>query len=520
MTISPASNVAHAVLTSARHAFPDRTALVHGTDRVTFAEFDDAVNRTANALADGGVGPGDRVATLLASPRSVAEIYLAQARLGSVLCALNPFWTPEVLAAVVEQIEADVVLYDAAHEELIAGLRASAPGIGTFIRVGDVAEPLVPAVALADLQAQASGERRAPGAGGDDLFAFFFTSGTTGTPKAVQYTHASAIAVARDLWVDVPRSADSVFGTGTIIWGVGFIAVAAPALIAGMPLVLEEGFGPARFLDVVPRESISHISVTPSFFTELLSNDAHVGVDLDSLQVALLGGEPLLPALRDRIAERLPNMAIVTYYGQTEAPYSVIGVRGDATLPDDSVGRPRFGGAVRVVDGNGSRVYDEVGEIQIAGPQVSSGYFNRAEATAEAYRGEWFVGGDVGSIDRAGNLRVLGRRADAIERDGVMTLPVQIEDLACRVPGVVEAGAAGVIGADGETTILLAVAATGDRAEVSNAVSEALSSMPAASRPDRIVVVDELPHADDGSGGRGKLLRRRLVELFDQAVSR
>jgi acyl-CoA synthetase (AMP-forming)/AMP-acid ligase II len=518
---NPYSNFGYAVLTAQRAAAPHREALVYaGTERLTYEDFDDRVNVTANALTLAGLRPGDRVATLLRSPLSVAEVYLAQAKVGTVLCALNPYWERATLVAVVRDVAATVFLYDAHFEPLIDEIRHEIPTVGRFIRVGTPEIDLVPASDLHDLRRDVSTAPPPVSSGGDDLLALYFTSGTTGLPKPVRYTHSSAIAVARDLWADVPRSPDASFGTGTIIWGIGFIAVAAPALIAGMRLVLEDGFGPGVFAEVVPRESISHISVTPSFFAELFTDDGFDGGGFESLKVAMLGGEPLLPALQERIQAHFPRLQLFTYYGQTEAPYSAVGRRDDGSMPDGAVGRPRFGGAIRVVDDSGAAVIDEVGEIQLSGPHVTAGYDNRPEATAESLRDGWFVGGDVGSIDRDGHLHVLGRRADAVVRQGVMTLPTQVEDIASRVDGVLEAGATGLVDADGRPRILLVIAVRGDEQRVRTQVLRELeSTLPPASCPDHVVVTDALPHANDGSGGRGKLLRRRLVEYYDDRES-
>ena len=153
----------------------------------------------------------------------------------------------------------------------------------------------------------------------------YFTSGTTGLPKAVLHTHASALAVAEKLWLDVPLGHDAVIGTGPIIWGVGFIAVAAPALAGGARLVLEESYGPAHFLRLCPARASPTSASPQASSSNCWRRTTHVGVDLTSLRVAMLGGEPLLPSLQRRILDRLPDLGLYGYYGQTEAPYSVLG---------------------------------------------------------------------------------------------------------------------------------------------------------------------------------------------------
>lgn len=517
MTFSPYSNFGYATLSTQRDRAPDAPALTYrGTEHLTYSELDRLVNKMANALLAAGLVPGERVATLLDSTMSVAQVYFAQSKIGSVLCALNPFWTPSVHEQIVSRIDATTFVYDAKFDDLVAELRPRLRAVERWVRIRtDASDPVTDTVDLNALLASATPEAPSLGAGGDDLMALFFTSGTTGLPKAVQYTHASALAIARGLWLDVPAGRDATLGTGPIIWGVGFIAVAAPAIAAGIRLALEDNFGPARFLEAVPRERITHISVTPSFFSELLSSTDHETVDLSTLRVAMLGGEPLLPSLQAKITRRLPNLALFGYYGQTEAPYSVIARRDDGGIPDGVVGWARSDGAVCVVDSSGVPVIERVGEIRIRGPHVMAGYDHQPEATAEALRDGWFVGGDVGSIDRDGRLSVLGRRSDAIERGGDLVLPAQIEDAASRIEGVAEAGAVGIPVPGDSTRILLAIAPEKETVLDPVDIAEKLSYvLPLPARPDKVVITDELPHANDGSGGKGKLLRRALVEQF------
>lgn len=510
------ANFGHAVLTAQRDRAPDDVALTYlGREHYTYADLDRRVNQRANALAAAGLGPGDRVATLLDSTLSVAETYLAQAKLGTVLLALNPYWDTEIFVPVITRSRGTAFVYDDRFDALVEQLRPRLPGVSIWLRVGGPGVGDV--IDLDATTATAPDSSPAITAGGDDPLALFFTSGTTGLPKAVTHTHHSGLAVAEKLWIDVPLGRGAVLGTGPIIWGIGFLAVAAPALAGGARLVLESGYGPDQFLVAVPRERITHISVTPSFFAELLSNDAHREADLSSLRVAMLGGEPLLPSLQERILERLPGLGLFGYFGQTEAPYSVIGRRDE--LPDGIVGQARTGGAVRVVGPDGAALVGDIGEIQLAGPHVTSGYDGQPDATADALVDGWFGTGDLGVLDAQGRLSVLGRRADAVSRGGVFTLPAQVEAAAAAVDGVAEAGAVGVPVEGGPDRILLVVAPRPGVELADSAIAEAVSAtLPEPSRPDLVVVAAELPHANDGSGGRGKLLRREIRERWGHLV--
>ncbi|MFF4617520.1 class I adenylate-forming enzyme family protein [Nonomuraea jabiensis] len=501
MARSPYGNYGHAILTAGALRTPDQVALTYcGEQSFTYDQLNRNVNRRAHALLEKGVGPGRRVAALLNETLRVAEVYLAQAKIGAVTAALNPYWPVETLRDVVAASRCTAFVYDATVEGVVGRIRDSLPGVTTWIDVRELE-------GATDEEPPISGRY-------DDPLALYYTSGTTGLPKAVVHTHASSLATAQ-IWLDVPRGPDSVFGTGAIIWGIGFPAIVGPALYAGMRLVLEQDWGPANFLRVVPRERVTHLSQIPSFYAALLASPEHEDVDLSSIQVIMLGGEPLTATMLERIKARLPQAGVYSYYGQTEAPYTCMGRVDDGTIPLGSSGRARTGNAVRITDPNGERVVGEVGEINLAGPHRMTGYDGLPERTAEVLRGEWYVGGDLGTLSPDGVLRVLGRREDSILKGGVWTQPVVIEEAVSALDGVAEAGAVGVPEGASEQQVLLAVVPrAGHTLDASKLALALADTLPAHQRPDHIVVADALPHSQDASGGPGKLLRGKIRELL------
>ncbi|MEV4568418.1 class I adenylate-forming enzyme family protein [Nonomuraea sp. NPDC049419] len=497
---SPYGNYGHAILTASAMRTPDQVALTYCGERsFTYDQLNRNVNRRANALIAAGITPGTRVAALLNETLQVAEVYLAQAKIGAVTAALNPYWPVETLRAVVAASGCTAFVHDATVAPVVEAIKPELPQVTTWIDVRELPE--------------ASDAEPPLGGSYDDPLALYYTSGTTGLPKAVVHTHASSLATAQ-IWLDVPRGPDAVFGTGAIIWGIGFPAIVGPALYAGMRLVLEQDWGPENFLRVVPRERVTHVSQIPSFYAALLASPAHEGVDLSSIRVIMLGGEPLTASMLDRIKARLPQAGIYSYYGQTEAPYTCMGRVDDGSTPLGSSGRARTGNAVRVTGPQGHRVIDEVGEINLAGPHRMAGYDGLPDRTAEVLRGEWYVGGDLGTLCPDGVLRVLGRREDSILKGGVWTQPAVIEDAACALDGVAEAGAVGTPEGAAEQEVLLAVVPrAGHTLDPSKLMPALADALPAHQRPDRIVVTGELPHTQDASGGPGKLLRRKIREL-------
>lgn len=518
--VSPYSNYTHAILTANAQVDPDRIALSYRGQHYSYGKLDQEVDQLGNALLDQGIRPGMRVASLLSDALPIAKLYLAEAKIGAVIAALNPYWTEEVLKGVIERSEVDALVFDAANADVVARLQSQLPDVKWWFSAGgDITSEVENTIDLDAAAARASTVAPAIGASSDDAMAFFYTSGTTGLPKAVVHTHNSCMSINRTL-MDLPRDKDSVWGTGPIIWGVGFPCTLGAAFCAGIRVALEDDFGPGNFLDAVQREGISHCALIPSHWTDLLSNYPHQNYNLDSLKVVLLGAEPLLSSLLDKIKTRVPQTGLYSFYGQTEAPYTCLGRLDDGSQSLESSGRARTGCAVRVVDAHGNRLIDEVGELLHNGPQRMAEYYGQEEKTTEVIAEDgWFRSGDLGVMDEAGFIRVLGRREDAIQQSNRFVRPVEIEDVALGIEGVGEAGAVGFPAGGEQQKILLAVSpVSGGSLNEEELRQQLKSKLPENIVIDKLVVAEELPHGSDGSGGKGKLRRGEIRELYGDGL--
>lgn len=508
-------NYGYSVISANADRSPDKLAVRYRGRDYTFDEINRRVNRTANALLELGVRPGDRVAVLLDDVIAIVDTYLALAKVGATLVALNPYWTEEVLSGVLAHCQVAFV-YVSENEK--ARVKASIPQARPqpdIILSGDVA--LAPGeLSLPAALASAPDSEPPLGAADDDPAAFFFTSGTTGLPKPVVHSHSSCRSMA-EIWLALPRSASSMWGTGPIIWGIGFPCTIGAALYVGMPVVLEDDFGPEGFLGAMRHSPVSHMTVIPSFWSELLSMPEADEIDLSCLQAVVIGGEPLGSNLLNAIKSRAPGAQIFSFYGQTEAPYTCFGRLDDDSQAANAVGTPRPTCAAQVLDPNGRRVVNEVGELAVNGPHRMAEYYGLPDKTADAIREGWFFSGDMAIQDAQGCITVLGRKEDAIHRQGKFVQPLTVEDAAMGLPGVIEAGAVGVETGQGDTKILLAVRCVDQQTEES--LRSALADVLAPEAvPDCVVVAAELPHGNDNSGGKGKLLRGEIRRLYQERL--
>lgn len=513
---SPWGNYGHAMLTANALRTPDKVALTYRCQDTTFDALNRQVNRVANALSAAGVTKGCQVGSLLSDCSAIARLYPAEAKIGAVIGAFNPYWPEEQVVATAKLSQLDSFVFDHANAGMAARIRSQLPGIVRWLSVGGPAEGAVDLDALA--AAAPDSEPELTAFDGDPL-AFFYTSGTTGVSKAVLHTHASTKSMS-DFLLELPHDETHVWGTGPIIWGVGFPCTLGAALYAGMKVALEDDFGPRPLLEAVQRERISHVAMIPSQWADLLANHPHQDYDLSSLKVILLGAEPIGSSLLGRMLKRLPGAGVYSFFGQTESPYTCIGRLTENPPEPEGVGRPRASVAVRILDPHGNRVVGEAGDIAIAGPHRLAEYFGQPERNAEAIRDGWFIPGDLGLLDRAGRLHVLGRKEDAIAKGGRYIRPLEIEDVAMTIPGVAEAGAAASPMGASEQKIILAIAPNAGGSLTEAGIRAALEErLPASHLPDLIVIAPELPHGNDASGGRGKLLRRSIRDLYEHLLA-
>lgn len=508
---TPYANYGYAVTTLNALRTPDKIALSYRGEQFSFKQLNQRVNRSANALLNIGVKPAMKIGVLIHDALPIAETYLALAKIGATIVALNPYWDDDVLRQMLEQCQVGAILTQHQDQQRIAALRSSLNTKILWLQLE--AQDLPQDTQSLNLAKKHSSENEpAITVGGDDPMAYFFTSGTTGLPKAVVHTHNSCRAMA-DIWYALPRDEDSVWGTGTIIWGIGFPCTIGAALFVGMRVALEDDFGPAGLLDAIQREPISHFCVIPSFFSDLLSNHAHQDIDLSAITMVLLGGEPLATNLLNKIKQRLPKAALYSFYGQTEAPYTCFGRLDDGSQAANVAGLARPSCAAQVLDANGNVIIGEAGELAVTGSHCMQSYFAQPEKTTEALREGWFFSGDLALQDSHGRITVLGRSEDAIRRGGQFIQPLEIEDAAIGIKGVVEAGAVSIETGTTDQKILLAITINDDLTDqaVLKQLEQRLSKN---ALPDHIVIAEELPHSNDNSGGKGKLLRREIRKQY------
>ena len=475
---------------------PEHLAVAFEQERLTWRKFAARVARCANMLRGQGIGKGDKVATVLGNCRELLEIYWAVPSIGAVLVPLSPLLMPAGLASLVRDSDAKCLV---TQRSLLPATKALAG-----VRILRVEED------YAALMEGAPDSLEPPDVDQGDLFNIMYTSGTTGLPKGIMHTHfvrsmyALLFAAA---WRMTPES--RVLHTGAIVFNGAFVTL-MPCFYLGASYFLHRQFDAAATIAAIERERITHIMLVPSQIIALLGAAGFDARRLESLEMILSLGAPLLAEHKEKLNRLLPNR-FYELYGLTEGFITILD-RAEAVRKAGSVGIATLFQRMRIVaDDRRDCAPGEIGEIAGRGPFLMTGYYKRPDLTAQAVRDGWLFSGDMGYADEEGYLFLVDRKKDMIDSGGVKVYPKDLEEIAARHPAVREVAVFGVPHDKwGETPVAAVVLQPGAAAsaeELRDWINERV-----AARYQRLSAVFVM--ADFPRSAAGKVLKRELREPY------
>lgn len=509
--------------------YPNSEAAVDGFMRLTYTELDDLSRRFASQLRENGVVQG-QPAALLTMPSVMHLVsWLAVMRLGGLPLTLHTRESPEALAAICEAYGATVLIHDASMEEQGARIaqlqRGSMPRVR--VRSGVAPAPAIDAPDCSDAcpeKWQPAG--RLPQLAEDDPAGIMLSSGTSAMAKGVIHTHRNIIEAA--------RSAVAMFGSigpgarGIVPYSTSFTGCYIrwlSFLHGGGCNVFLEHFDLAKYIDLIGRERITHMALTPTMWRRLLASDPPAAT-FAWIQRASFSGEPMDRTTLERIRERVtPNM--VQGYGATEIFALATMIEGHEMTGDRlrSVGRPFPSTEVRLVEPgslDGVPVLPgEVGEIWVNSPSVASGLWRNPQLEEKLFHhdGErrWWRSADLGRFDQDGFLYVEGRHDDMIISGGINIMPAAIEEVLMQHPLVREVGVAGAQHPEwGEQphAFIVPMNTSVDKIELDTFMKQ--SNLSNYQRPRAYHIVESLPRTSSGKVDRRQL--REIARTLNRAI--
>jgi fatty-acyl-CoA synthase len=422
---------------------PDKEALVIDGKRFNYKQLNQRVNQLSWAMQSQGVKHGDRVAVLAYNGNEFAEIIMALAKLGAILVPLNWRLTPVELAYIVSDSGAKVLFYDASFETTAEELKNKA-GIEKLISVsgmGSVAgslnyDELIVEKPVTEPQPDAP-------VGFDTPHIIMYTAGTTGKPKGAILTQGASFWNAVNIVASMNvTNADRNLNVLPMfhIGGIGLFTL--PVFYMGGTVILTRTFDPSKALELIKKEKISIFMGVPAIYL-FLANQPDFKCMKD-VRVIMSGGAPLPVSLVKLYHEK--GLRLCQGFGMSEAGPSITVLDLDMYLKKaGSIGRRLMHLETRVVDEDMNDVPpDAIGELIMRGPNVMIGYWNRPEATEEAFRGGWFHSGDLARREADGSLYIVDRSKDMYISGGENVYPAEVENAIYEIPEIGEAAVIGI----------------------------------------------------------------------------
>ena len=475
---------------------------------VTYGDMLERSGRLANILVLRGVEPGDRVAVQVEKSAQALMLYLAILRAGAVYLPLNTAYTLRELDYFLSDAAPKLMVCDPAQRaglEAIASRRAIA-ALETVDAAGQGSLAIAAAAAPADFA-------DVPREGGD-LAAILYTSGTTGHPKGAMLTHhglsSNALTLAQ-CWrfsaADVLLHALPIYHTH------GLFAASNTAMVAGASMIFLPKFDAEAVLRLLPSASV--FMGVPTFYTRLLGHAEFTKQVCARARLFVSGSAPLLPDTHTAFLQRTGH-AILERYGMTETNMNTSNPYDGERRPG-TVGLPLPGTELRIADPQTGRPLksEEIGRIEVRGPQLFAGYWGLPEKTQVEFRPDgFFITGDLGKVDSRGYVHIVGRAKDLIISGGFNVYPKEVEAEIDALPGVVESAVIGVPHPDfgeGVTAVVVKqTAAALSEDSIRDALAERLAKF---KLPKRVLFVDQLPRNSMGKVQKN-LLRGAYLDLY------
>ncbi|MFC3612823.1 long-chain-fatty-acid--CoA ligase [Lutimaribacter marinistellae] len=517
----------------------DHAARYHGGTEIVSVETQGGVERSswgavarnarllASSLDKLGVADDAKVATIAWNNRRHLEIYFGVAGSGRVTHTINPRLFPEQIAYIVNHAEDKVVMFDATFLPLVAAVRNHFDTVEHFVLLGprdDRAAETIPGLLFYDEWI----------AGGDADFewpeidetrasALCYTSGTTGNPKGVQYTHRSTVlhSLAGNQPDGMNVSAkDSVMPVVPMFhvnaWGIPYVAAHTGARLV-LPGPNLDGESLARLIDA---ESVTMSLGVPTIWMGLLDGLEKTGATAKSMKRTVVGGSALPPSMIPEFRDKY-GVELIHAWGMTEtSPLGTLNQllqKHEALSEDEQAairlgqGRPPWGVELRIVDENGAALPHDgetQGELHIRGHWIVDSYLKRDETTLT--EDGWFDTGDIATIDADGYMVIRDRSKDIIKSGGEWISTVELENIAIAHPGI--ANAAAIAAAHekwAERPVLIAVKAPGAEVTEDALLHHYEGKIASWQVPDKVIFVEALP-----LGATGKVLKNKLREEF------
>jgi long-chain acyl-CoA synthetase len=486
------------LLSQTASRYGDRPALKLDQNVVSYQELNEGASRVAGLLTQSGLAPGDRVAIMLPNVPYFGMVYYGVLRAGGVVVPMN---------VLLKEREVSFYLSDSgarhlfAWHEFAAAAAQGARNAGTEMIVVHP-EEFDRLLSGAPLQVD-DVERDSR-----DTAVILYTSGTTGTPKGAELTHANMLENCRYGGTELMEVSehDVIFGALPLFHSFGQTCCLNAGVRAGACLTMIPRFEPGKALEIIARDKVTLFDGVPTMYHAMLNYPQREQHDVSSLRTCVSGGAAM-PVEVMRGFEAAFGSVILEGYGLSETSPVASFNHPHRERKPGSIGTPIHGVEMKILDHNGDQLPPgEVGEIVIRGHNVMKGYWNRPDATAKVLTDGWLRTGDLAKTDQDGYFFIVDRKKDMIIRGGYNVYPREIEEVLYEHPAILEAAVIAVpdpaLGEEIGAAVVLRPNTSADPDEIREFVKERLA---AYKYPRHVWFTEQLP-----KGSTGKILKRDI----------
>ncbi len=481
--------------------------------QMTWGVFNEKANRMANFLLKRGIEKGDKVAILLMNCLEWLPIYFGIIKTGAVVVPLNFRYTAEEIKYCLELSETSALIFGPEFIDRMETIQDRIPNVKILLYAGENRPPF--AESYDRLTANYSSE--APGIHLDDEddAAIYFSSGTTGFPKAILHTHRSLMSACYTEKAHHGQCRDDKFLCIPPLYHTGAKMHWFGSLLSGSSAVLLRGVRPEWILKTVSEEKITIVWLLVPWAQHILDAIESGVVNLEDYNLSQwrlmhIGAQPVPPSLIRRWKKYFPHHLYDTNYGLSEAigPGCVhLGIENIHKV--GAIGIPGYGWEVKICDENGCTVKQgQVGELVVKGPGLMKCYYNDPEATAAVLKEGWLYTGDMAQMDEDGFIYLVDRKKDVIISGGENIYPVQIEDFLRAHDAIKDVAVIGLPDKRLGEIAAAIIEVKPDHSCTEEEIRVYCAPMPRYKRP-RVIIFDEIPR-----NPTGKIEKPRLREKY------
>ncbi|WP_284035499.1 long-chain-fatty-acid--CoA ligase [Neobacillus sp. 114] len=500
-------------ITAAKYS--NKTAIIFGETRYTYAEVEERANRLANALMNMGLKKGDRCAVLFYNRAEWLEVHHGLAKAGIIVVPVNFRFTATEVKYVINNSRAKAIIYEESFSEIVEEIKEDTPSLAHYVGLGEEGK----GINYDECLRSSSSDNPEVDVRENDPLLIGYTSGTTGFPKGAVITHRKLVTnhfVFSKEFGGI-NCTDKMLLIMPMFHGNSTWFVQMVALNGGTSVVFPStGFNPEELLRIIETEKITFTSLVPTMLTMILNLPEKIKnkYDVSSLRMLLSSSAPIMSKTKEDTLKFFEGIDLYEFYGATEAGIVTLLRPVDQSRKARSVGQVVVGQEVRLLDESGNEVpVGEIGEIYVKGIcVVLDEYWENPEATSEAHREDWLSIGDMARMDKEGYIYLGDRKKDLIISGGENVYPTEVENVIASHPKVYEVAVIGLYDELwGEKVHAVVELKSGEVVEEQEIIDYCRDKLAGYKIPKSVDFVEKLP-----KNPTGKIVRRTIKEQYSE----